>query len=66
MSQYLPVNDFIWESRDEYMNINFIKSIPYNSPRDYIYEVDLEYPSHLHDVHNDLPFCAESKNPPRI
>ena len=27
----------------------------------YILEVDLEYPSTLHDYHNDLPFCAENK-----
>ena len=30
----------------------------------YILEVDIEYGVHLHDQHNDFPFCPESKIPP--
>ncbi|XP_065370870.1 uncharacterized protein LOC135963015 [Calliphora vicina] len=58
MSQYLPYKNFEWVENFENFNLNDVK---YNSPIGYILEVDLEYPSTLHDNHNDLPFCAENK-----
>ncbi len=44
--------------------VDHIMGIPDDNSRGYLLEVDLEYPQHLHDLHNDLPFCPESKPPP--
>jgi len=37
---------------------------PANGPIGYVLEVDIEYGEHLHDLHNDFPFCPENKIPP--
>jgi len=29
-----------------------------------VYEVDISYPQHLHNKHNDLPFLSKNKIPP--
>ncbi|XP_045466137.1 uncharacterized protein LOC123674983 isoform X1 [Harmonia axyridis] len=58
MSQFLPYGGFEW------VETNFdILGIPDDAPEGYILEVDLEYPQHIHDLHKDLPFCAESRIP---
>lgn len=59
MSEYLPHGCFRWLTIDE-LNLD-PKSIGDDSDDGYVYEVDLEYPAHLHNSHNDLPFCAENK-----
>lgn len=64
MSQYLPKNNFKWVEGKEFDGLcieNNIVSLVDDSPIGYIYEVDLDYPEHMHDSHNDLPFCAENK-----
>lgn len=64
MSEYLPQSDFQWVENVE----NFdLASIPDNNSIGYVLEVDLEYPSELHNLHNDLPLCPEKmKSPIRI
>ena len=52
MSQYLPYSGFKWLNQKEIDRFN-VESIEENSSIDYILEVDLEYPSELHDLHND-------------
>ena len=40
-------------------NEDFIKDYDKDSDKGYIYEVDVEYPKNLHDLHSDLPFLPE-------
>lgn len=63
MSQHLPISDFQWLGADE-ININNIPNIPIDGEYGYVFEVDLEYPYSLHDLHNDFPFCPENIIPP--
>ena len=50
MSKPLPTHGFRWMTDQEIKNW---KNIPC------ILEVDLEYPHHLHDLHNDYPLAPE-------
>ena len=38
-----------------------IMKMKWNSKKGWILEVDLEYPEHLHDAHNDYPLAPEEK-----
>ena len=58
MSQYLPYSGFKWLSEKE-INRFCLNSISENSSVGYILEVDIEYPSELHDFHNDYPLALE-------
>ena len=51
MSQPLPYRNFRWVESN---NV-----IPKRKGIGHIYEVDLEYPEELHDLHNDYPCAAE-------
>ena len=50
MSRPLPTHGFRWMSNKDLRNWK-------NTPC--ILEVDLEYPTHLHDLHNDYPLAPE-------
>jgi len=59
MSQYMPYAGFKWveptlDGLDELLN---------TSPIGRVYEVDISYPQHLHDKHNDLPFLPQISIP---
>ena len=58
MSQYLPTGGFRWLNQKQINNLNLNK---YNdeSKKGLILEVDLKYPEHLHDLHNDYPLAPE-------
>ena len=57
MSQSLPTGNFKWE------NVNKINLEKYgeNSERGLILEVDLKYPTKLHDTHNGYPLAPERR-----
>jgi hypothetical protein len=63
MCQYLPLSNFRFLENHEISALN-ITEIPNDSEIGYILEVDIIYPKHLHDKHNDLPFCPEKCIPP--
>ena len=58
MTQYLPYDDFEWMTEEEISEINFDLVSGYSNGG-YILEVDLEYPSDLHNLHNDHPLAPE-------
>ena len=55
---YLPYGGFKFLSEEEIKAFN-LDSIPENSLIGYVLKVDLEYPTFLHDLHNDYPLCPE-------
>ena len=59
MSQKLPVNNFKWVEDTSKINEKFIKNYYENSKKGYIFEVDVNYPEELHDLHSDLPFLPK-------
>ena len=58
MGQYLPYSGFKWLNKKEISEF-CLNSVNKNSSIGYILEVDLEYPSELHDFHNDYPLAPE-------
>lgn len=60
MMQCLPLDNFQWDSVDEFTTER-IMNILDESSTGYIFEVDLDYPQDLHDLHKDYPFCAENR-----
>jgi len=58
MKQYLPQSDFRFLS-DEEISLLSIDEVGDEASTGYILEVDLEYPSELHDLHNCYPLAPE-------
>ena len=63
MSQYLPTGKFRWMTPAEiamrFPDASAILTLLDTSDDGYIFEVDLRYPHHLHDRHNDYPLAPE-------
>ena len=59
MSQKMPFGNlrFLTSTEIEELNINELKD---DVDTGYIFEVDLDYPEHLHYLHNDLPVAPVS------
>ena len=63
MSQKLQVNGFKWVEKSRLSKFNdiFIKNYNENSDQGYFFEVDIDYPKELFNLHKDLPFLPETK-----
>lgn len=59
MSQHLPLDQFLWIPEPELFTTESIMNIADDAVNGYILEVDLEYPTELHDTHNDYPCAVE-------
>ena len=55
----MSVDCFEWEEKLSKFNSNFIKNYDKESNIGYIFEVDLDYPKNLYDLHSDLPFLPQ-------
>lgn len=51
MKQCLPYGGFMWLENADWFEINLISD---DSPIGFIFEVDLEYPEHLHNLHREI------------
>lgn len=60
MIQYLPYKNFKWNT-DEWTEEKIL-SLGDEDKKGYTFEVDLEYPKELHDLHNQYPLCPESRS----
>lgn len=58
LSQCLPTGGFRWLT-DKQLSKVMKKNILPDSKKGYIFEVDLDYPVELHELHNDYPLAAE-------
>lgn len=63
MSHALPLDEFCWmdEAEINELTTDKILGLPDDDYHGYVFQVDLEYPTDLHDKHNDFPFCPVQK-----
>ena len=60
MGQYLPIGGFMWVEVSEREDwAEFILNLKDEQDVGYMFEVDLEYPEHLHDLHDAYPLAPE-------
>jgi hypothetical protein len=59
MSQYMPYGGFNWVEP----TLNGLDDLDDTSPIGRIYEIDVTYPQHLHNEHNDLPYLPQNSIP---
>ena len=59
MSEKLPVNNFEWIKDSSKFNENFIRNFNEESDEGCFFEVDIQYPKKIHELHKDFPFLPE-------
>ena len=60
MNQKLPLDGYKWDNVSIFTN-EFVKNYDVNGDKEYLLEVDVEYPIELRGVHEDLPFLPERR-----
>ena len=60
MTQFLPLSYFRWLARNEIDALD-VQALREDDETGYIFEVDLKYPQHLHDLHTDYPLALEKR-----
>ena len=58
-SQRLPIGDYHWLTQEEINNLD-IMNLKEDDDHGYVFEVDLEYPAHLHAHHSSFPLAPHS------
>ena len=66
MSEKMPYKDFKWVDVGNTSVEEVLTKVLLNEDLGYILEVDLEYPSELHDLHNDYPLAPETMKINRV
>ena len=66
MSEKMPYKDFKWVDVENTPVENVLTKVLLDEDLGYILEVDLEYPSELHDLHNDYPLAPETMKINRV
>jgi len=56
----MPKSGFEWVPEEELVGFDVDKEISLGNGTGYILEVDLEYPNHLHILHNSFPLAPET------
>ena len=59
MLQKLPVDGLKWVENTSQYNKDFVEQYNEDSDEGYFFEVDVQYPKNLHNLHKDLPFLHE-------
>ena len=66
MSEKMPYKDFKWVDIENTSVEEVLDKVLLNEDLGYILEVDLKYPSELHDLHNDYPLAPETMEINRV
>lgn len=63
MCKYMPISDFEWYPGNPEVALAQLEWMSETDDVGRIYEVDISYPQHLHDAHNDMPFLPHASIP---
>lgn len=59
----MPISDFEWYPGNPEVALAQLEWMSETDDVGRIYEVDISYPQHLHDAHNDMPFLPHASIP---